>query len=57
MSATNQPNRPIEPTQDYSLWEKLYGRVLTDEEQLEIKLNLTSFFEVLIDEHKKQSKN
>lgn len=59
-----EPNRLIEPekvpekqqvsTIDYSLWESLYGRNLTEMERLEIKTNLTDFFTVLIEEGQKQ---
>lgn len=35
---------------DYTIWEKRYGRVLTDLEKLEIKTNLTDFFKILMDE-------
>ena len=56
-NTTNQPNRHIEPEVDYGLWERLYGKTLTDTDKLEIRINLTAFFEVLIDEHKKSSKS
>jgi len=52
-----QPDRPIELKDDYGLWEKLYGRNLTDYEKLEIKTNLSTFFGILIDEHKKLCKS
>jgi len=45
-----QQNDPI----DYSLWERLYGRTLTELEKLEIKTNLSDFFTTLIEEGQRQ---
>lgn len=51
-----EKNKQIEPSQsiDYSLWERLYGRSLSELEKLEIKTNLTGFFTVLIEEAQRQ---
>ncbi len=51
-----EPNRPIEPETNYGLWETLYGKTLSEAEKLEIRINLTNFFGILTDEHKKYSK-
>ncbi len=51
-----QPIDLIEPDQDYGLWENLYGRNLTEMEKLEIKMNLSDFFGILIHEQQRISK-
>ena len=58
-SSTPRPKRLIErkpkvdktadDQTDYSLWEKMYGRPLTDAERIEIKISLSAFFKVLIE--------
>ncbi len=50
-----ESNSQILPESDtsYALWEKRYGRPLTQLEKAEIKHNLTGFFEILVSEYEK----
>lgn len=60
VSSENMPQRPnrvhIEPESDttYEMWEKKQGKPLTMREKIEIKMNLTEFFKLLITEAKLQ---
>lgn len=49
-----QPEQLIEPQENYSIWENKYGRPLTDVEKIEIRTNLSAFFNLMISEHKKK---
>lgn len=40
---------------DFRLWDKVYGRELTEDEQIEIKSNLLAFATILGDEHNQQT--
>lgn len=51
-----QPKELIEPHEDYSLWEKMYGRNLSTTEKMEIESNLIDFFGILNNESKRLSK-
>ncbi len=51
-----ETNIPTYKKVDFGMWERMYGRTLTDEEKKEIGERMSGFFRLLIQEDLRQKK-
>ncbi|MDR3608828.1 MAG: hypothetical protein P4M08_15795 [Oligoflexia bacterium] len=56
MNHSSEDREPIHRKVDFGIWEKMYGRTLTDDEKKEIGERMSGFFRLLIQEDLRQKK-
>ncbi len=56
MNHSSEDKKPIHRKVDFEMWERLYGRSLSDEEKKEIRGRMSGFARLLIQEDLRQKK-